>query len=398
LSCVAGDEPCQSSLGDADTNCDGIDDRDVDGDGAVSAALGGDDCDDSDALLNPHDDDLDTWSTCEGDCDDADPARGARGEAVEECDDIDNDCNGVVDEDDLGHSACERTDLFEQPVRVLLDLMLVLDDSGSMTDELALLGLGGPDLLGPLAGTDTHVGVVSNDIEGHGRMHGSVGGPPWLDLTTVTESQAFAWFSGATALTTEGTHLARGLDVAMEAIDVSGDTWNVGFRRPDAPLVILFVADRDDESVADEDEFLLWLAGTVTARGEAGRVHSIVPTSAEVCPGTTGEAVAYTSLATATGGQTVSVCDESYAEELAIVGAAEQPAHDVVLLLGLTPIPATLSVDILTTEGVTDVLPAEAVEYEPFANTVAIEAFSWSELESATVHYLVLPEELVSSR
>jgi hypothetical protein len=269
--------------------------------------------------------------------------------------------------------------------------VLVLDDSGSMTDELLLLGEAGPELLAPLTGTNTHIGVTSNDIATGGRMHGSVGGPPWLDLTTVSESQAFAWFSGATALTTEGTHLARGLDATIEAIDGVGDTWNAGFRRPEAPLVVVYVADRDDESVTtDAEQFLVWLATTSAASGESGTVHAIVPT-AEPCPGTTGEATTYTSLTAATLGEAVSICAYDYSEGLARVGADEEPAFVVTLDLASTPIPATLLVEVLTTDDLLTVLPAEAVTYEPFANTVTLDGWAWSEITSATVRYLVLP-------
>jgi hypothetical protein len=401
LSCEEEAEPCVSDLGEADRNCDGLDDRDADGDGAESAALGGPDCDDADPALNPDDADQDGWSTCQGDCADDDPLRGPRGEAVEVCDDIDNDCNGVVDVDDLGVSACELTELYLQPRRVLLDLLLVLDDSGSMTDELNALAEGGPDLLGPLVGTDTHVGITSNDGAAGGKLHGPVGGEPWLDLSLATESQAFAWFSGAASFTTEGTHLARGLDMVVESIDgVVGETWNAGFRRDDAALVVMFVADRDDESTSTDDaEFLLWLAGEVAASGEAGTVHVVVPTDeTPPCPGTTGEATIYTGLAYTTSGDTISICttDYDYRPALAAIGAAEVPAYDVMLQLTVTPIPATLSVDLLLADGASETLEAEEVVYEPFANTVQIPDWAWSEISTVTVRYLVLPGEITT--
>jgi len=401
LSCEEADEPCVSPLGDADQNCDGLDDRDADGDGADSAALGGTDCDDADPALNPDDADGDGWSTCEGDCADDDPSRGPRGEAVETCDDIDNDCNGIVDVDDLGVSACELTETYLQPERVLLDLLLVLDDSGSMTDELGYLAEAGPDLLGPLTNTDTHVGITSNDAATGGRLHGPLGGEPWLDLSVATESQAFAWFSGAASLTAEGSHLARGLDMVLAAIDDLAATWNAGFRRDDAAFVVIFVADRDDESTdTDDAEFLLWLGEETAESGEGGTVHAIVPTVDVLCPGTTGEATTYTSLVATTSGSTISICagyPDYYGPQLADIAAAEVPSYDVILDLSVTPIPATITVDILRADGAFETLDTDEVFYEPFANTVEIPEWAWSELTTVTVRYLVLPDEIATT-
>ena len=86
--------------GNTEIECDGIDndcfastedDPDWDGDGDTVC----EDCDDGDASLNRADLDGDGYSTCTGDCDDAEALRYPG--ATEQCDGLDNDCDGGME-------------------------------------------------------------------------------------------------------------------------------------------------------------------------------------------------------------------------------------------------------------------------------------------------------------
>jgi hypothetical protein len=87
-----------------DNDCDGLVDaddddyagEDNDGDGDSSIFCGGTDCNDNNAVLNGLDEDLDSQTSCDGDCLDVDPTVLIGGQ--EFCDNLDNNCNGLVDD------------------------------------------------------------------------------------------------------------------------------------------------------------------------------------------------------------------------------------------------------------------------------------------------------------
>jgi len=159
------DEVCGDSL---DNDCNGIaDDADLDLDGEIDAACGGDDCNDADDTINTsateicngidddcsgapedggEDADADGFLICDGDCDDSDATINP--DAVEVCDQVDNDCDGVDDNgfspdadndgviaDDCGGDDCDDTnDLVFPGADEICDL--ADNDCNGETDEI----------------------------------------------------------------------------------------------------------------------------------------------------------------------------------------------------------------------------------------------------------------------
>ncbi len=396
LSCSEPVFPCESPLGSADLDCDGVHDRDGDGDGAVSSAHGGDDCDDADPLLNPTDADGDDASTCAGDCNDADPAIGPRGVTEERCDDLDNDCNGVVDVDDLGIPACLEHDRALQPPRLRLDLLVVIDDTPSMQDEGSRLRDAGDAVFAILDGTDTHVGVITNNAEDPlvaGRLHDPIGGGDrYLTVLDATPAETRTWWRGATAVGAAGIHDDSSFDAVYSAISVNGDTFNAGFYREDADLAVWLVTDsNDNSSLLSKEEFEGWLFGLKAGTDRTVRVDGILPMAADAC---SIQGVGGTSLeevVNETGGVVGTVCDLDWSPSATAITTLESPTTQVVVALSRTPIPATLTADLESTTGTHTVLPASALLYDPFSNTVTVPDSVWTELRSVTATYERLP-------
>ena len=382
--CVSNPTPCDGGCGPV---------PDADGDGYLGVQMGGADCDDADPALNPADADGDGWSTCSGDCDDAAVDRGPRVVTAEACDDVDNDCNGVVDVDDLGVSACAVSVTFARPARVQLDLLLVLDDTGGMTEEQERLAAARVAAAASLVGTDTHVGVTTNDaadVGTAGHLRASFGGDRWLSALDADVATAEAWWRLTTDVGAAGQHDDAGFDAAVAAL-TDADGFNTGFLRPDAGLVVLFVADAEDGSrVTSADELAEQLAAWKAGRAAEARAYAIAPRPGAACP-LAAAASTYRDVADATGGEVYALCEEDWSAALTSLLTRERPTTQIALPLPEVPIPVTLAAELEDLQGERIALPSDALVYDPFRQQVSVVGWTWLDAAAMTVTYEVLP-------
>lgn len=138
---------------------------------------------------------------------------------------------------------------FQEVAPRAVDVLWVIDDSGSMGAEQMLLGTGFVSFADRVLelGLDLHLGVTSADprvtAEG-GRL---VGTPP---VMTAQTPNLAATFLLRAMLGTIGGSREAGLESATLALSpalLAGP--NAGFLRPEAILAIVFLSDEDDQSL-----------------------------------------------------------------------------------------------------------------------------------------------------
>ncbi len=148
-----------------------------------------------------------------------------------------------------------RTEIHQQehrdPTPPKVDLLWVIDDSGSMADEQGRLAESFQAFADRALeiGLDLHLAVTSADPTAGGERGRFVGSPAVLTSDTPNWS---AEFVQRALLGTGGNSREAGLQTARMALSeplLSAE--NAGFRRPGARLALVFLSDEDDQTLPD---------------------------------------------------------------------------------------------------------------------------------------------------
>jgi hypothetical protein len=228
---------------------------------------------------------------------------------------------GLADPDELAVVPVRAEERFVQAPSPDVDVLFVVDGTGSMTKEQAALADRAAAFVSTLDGLGLawQLGVTTSDPDDEGALIGR----PWV-LTPQTDDVATV-FTDALLVGTERPPPSAGLDAAVLALE-DPEGLNRGFRRADAALHVVFVSDGDDESgeVLGEDPVVAFVARLDAEAAESGRVVRASAVVGDVpggCDGPTGSAQAgtrYAEVVEATGGVLASICDT----DLAVVAAA----------------------------------------------------------------------------
>lgn len=216
-----------------------------------------------------------------------------------------------------GTTQRSQTDTFTQPDGATADLLFVVDDSGSMSEEQSLLADNVEHFLqvAETLGTDFHVAVVTTDMSDTTRS-GKFQGTPKV-VTSATPNAATRLHDNIQALGVLGSGTEKGLQAMVTALSeplLSNE--NAGFLRDDASLSVIVVSDEDDFSGGAVEVYVNFLSSIKGPNGATTpvKLHTIVG-PAGGCHGANGDATAaprYEAVRVATGGHFQSICEQDW--------------------------------------------------------------------------------------
>ncbi|MDY0059095.1 MAG: choice-of-anchor D domain-containing protein [Myxococcota bacterium] len=256
-------------------------------------------------------------------------------------------------------------DRFVQAEGAMVDVLFVIDDSGSMGDDQENLSrnfqhfVDAGGLLDPTAEVDFHLGVITTDLDGDDNLFGTgqeMGpdrGKLRGDVRIVTRDtpnfqQVFE--DNLLVGADEAGAQESGLQTARDALDAiwlesvphgncantedceAGEECvnrkcvghNRGFLRDEASLEIVFLSDEEDQSPSQIDFYIDFYKSIKGFRNEGLlRCWAIVGDSPRGCQTNDGSAAAgerYIEVANATGGRFHSICDAEFAQAMEDIG------------------------------------------------------------------------------
>jgi len=199
-----------------------------------------------------------------------------------------------------------------------LDVLFIVDNSGSMAEEQVYLINSFPNLFQVITDitSDYHIGVVTTDTDatGAGRLRTSASGDRWVD---PADPNPLTLLSELTNVGTNGSATERGLrsaSLAMSPALTSG--YNSGFFRPGATLALVVLSDEDDFSSPNPTaaQFVANLQAGWPATNQVSFSSIVGPVGG--CSTAAATGAQYLAVTNAVGGTALSICATDYSTAL----------------------------------------------------------------------------------
>ncbi|WP_225414591.1 vWA domain-containing protein [Stigmatella hybrida] len=239
----------------------------------------------------------------------------------------------------------------QRQVEGIVDILWVVDDSGSMANQREMLTLHFSRFLEELSRLQVRyqMGVISTNFTDRGVLRGTT-----KIITPETPAPRDVFLQNTSFPAASRARLEQGLrmtELALTEPNRSGA--NAGFLRPNAALAVIAVTDEDDGSYGDPAYYARFLRSLKGPGNENLSSLSIIggttpdgcfPPGEEIYFGGRADpAFRYSAVATRTGGIIGSICDTSFEGTLVKIASALNTLRRA-FPLSLKPVPTTLRV------------------------------------------------------
>lgn len=307
------------------------------------------------------------------------------------------------------------TDAFLTRAERKIDVLWVIDDSGSMGGEQDKLAADFAAFISDFTtlGLDYQIAVVTTDVQDatnhRGRIQGEIMTRDTPDIVQTFSDTALVGTSGSRTTEEQGLEAAR-LALSPEALA----TFNAGFLREDAVLAIIFVSDEDDQSTPSDDVGIKCVGTnqdtsacapvadyvdffhSLKSRDDLVQISTIVGETPDGCSNEFADAdpaFRYAEATALTGGLTESICRETF-------GPALENLGEVVSTLARNEFPTTFEPVVETLEVTVDgvAVPAgpDTWEWNKEAGAIVFTADLTSEAcTDVQIHYQYTDETIL---
>jgi hypothetical protein len=211
-----------------------------------------------------------------------------------------------------GHPGMTKTETFGQMNLGVLDLLIVVDNSGSMSDEQQNLAARLDPLMQFVMESDWRINIVTSD-PGNGCSRAIIRrGDPNVEAT----------FRSAIMAGTNGNGNEQGIRMAVEGLSCPQANW----LRPNSSIAVLFVSDEDNcsnrgrgcQAPYNSPNYLINHLSQNLGRvpGKNARIYGLIWQPNTTCSSAYNVGYQYAELIGSTGGKSGSICDPDYAATL----------------------------------------------------------------------------------
>lgn len=239
-----------------------------------------------------------------------------------------------------------NTEEWLQSVKDKLDILFVVDNSGSMVDEQAELAKNFSAFIGSAvnANVDFQLGVTTTDTFLNGG--GLVGTPAILTSATANLVQAF---QRNVAVGTRGSGLEKPFEAMVRALTPPQSTGsNAGFLRADASLAVVIVTDAVEQSPNAVSVYLQALTEVKNNQKERFSVSVVGPIAhrAGCLLDSTVDGGRYQLMVKESGGVLADICTSDWSQDLRLLGEELVSKRTVFELLGTPATGGSISVTV----------------------------------------------------